>query len=601
MIGLFDPREPIRSLRAVAALSLLVVPVGLLSGSASAFFLWALEWATETRFEHGWLLWLLPLGGIVISLLYHASGKSAEGGNNLILEQIHAPGGGVPARMAPLVLLGTVLTHLFGGSAGREGTAVQMGGSLADAYRRVFRISAEHQRLLLMAGVAAGFGSVFGTPVTGAVFAMEVLVIGRMQYEALIPVLIASVVADWTCSAWGIHHTPYHISIEGGERLHPYLLLWAGLGGIAFGLASRFFSELVHALHGVWIKLIPVFWLRPVAGALVVIGLVSITGTRDYLGLGVTNPDPEAITVLSSFHTGGATPWSWWWKLLFTAVTLSCGFKGGEVTPLFFIGAALGNLVGTLAGVPVDLMAGLGFIAVFAGAANTPLACTLMGVELFGSHYAPHFALACFVAYHFSGHSGIYASQIIGVPKRGAGSGLPPDVSLREARIFLSQQPGAQIWSPPFNPQLPNSMQDDHDIVTREMGKIRIYLTPRDQTPPNGFWSKINSRPLYRAIINAAKKDGLQNAAAYMTHYGFTQGGKLHAQGAETSNPNLTVCIELIDHKDVLEAFCRRHAILLSGRTIVYKHVEHWSIERRGLVETDAPPDGLTDGGKTPL
>lgn len=601
MIQLFNLREHFRSFREVASLSLLVIPVGVLSGSASAFFLWALDRATETRIEHGWLLWLLPLGGIVISLFYHWFGKSAAGGNNLILEQIHAPGGGVPARMAPLVLFGTVLTHLFGGSAGREGTAVQMGGSLADAYRRVFRISAEHQRLLLMAGVAAGFGSVFGTPVTGAVFAMEVLVIGRIQYEALIPVLIASVVADWTCGEWGIHHTSYHIAIDGGERLNPYLLLWAGLGGIAFGLASRLFSELVHNLEGVWKKFISVFWLRPVVGALVVIALVYAVGTRDYLGLGVTNPDPNAVTVLSSFHAGGATPWSWWWKLLFTAVTLSCGFKGGEVTPLFFIGAALGNAVGTLAEVPIDLMAGLGFIAVFAGAANTPLACTLMGVELFGSHYAPHFALACFVAYYFSGHSGIYASQIIGVPKRGAGASLPPDVSLREAKAFLSQQTGAQLWSPFSNSELPNSMQDDHEIVTREMGKIRIYLTPRDQTPTTGFWSKINSRPLYRAVINAAKKDGLQNAAAYMTHYGFNQGGKVHVEGAETSNPNLTVCIELIDHKDVLEAFCKRHAVLLKGRTIVYKHVEHWSLEQRELIESDASPNEVIDGDKAPL
>jgi H+/Cl- antiporter ClcA len=448
MTQLFNPREHLRSFLEVANLSLLVIPVGLLSGSASAFFLWVLEHATETRFEHPWLFWLLPLGGIVISMLYHYFGKSAEGGNNLILEQIHTPGGGVPARMAPLVLLGTVLTHLFGGSAGREGTAVQMGGSLADAYRRVFRISAAHQRLLLMAGVAAGFGSVFGTPVTGAVFAMEVLVIGRIQYEALIPVLIASVVADWTCAAWGIHHTSYHIAIDAGERLNPYLLLWAGLGGITFGLAGRLFSELVHGLQNFWKKSIRLFWLRPVVGALVVIALVYLIGTRDYLGLGVSNPEPNAITVLSSFHAGGATPWSWWWKLLFTAVTLSCGFKGGEVTPLFFIGAALGNAVGTLAGVPIDLMAGLGFIAVFAGAANTPLACTLMGVELFGSHYAPHFALACFVAYYFSGHTGIYVSQIIGVPKRGTGDGQSRGLSLKEAQASLHQHSKADVSQP---------------------------------------------------------------------------------------------------------------------------------------------------------
>ena len=396
------------------------MPVGLMAGSASAGFLWALDKATETRWQHGWLLFFLPLGGVVISLLYQRLGKSAEAGNNLILEQIHTPGGGVPARMAPLVLVTTLMTHLFGGSAGREGTAVQMGGSMADAYRRLFRIDAAHQRMLLMAGVAAGFGSIFGTPLTGAIFAMEVLVIGRVQYEALIPVLVASIVGDLTCTAWGAHHTAYHIAIAGGEKIDLRLLAVVVGAAICFGLTSRLFSGLTHVLNAFWKKIIPVTCLRPVAGAFVVIGLVYLIGTRDYLGIGVTSPDPAGVSIVSAFQAGGATPWSWWWKLLFTAVTLSCGFKGGEVTPLFFIGATLGHAFGVLTGAPVDLLAGLGFIAVFAGAANTPLACTLMGIELFGAHYTVYFAVACFVAYFFSGHTGIYHAQRVGIPKHGA-------------------------------------------------------------------------------------------------------------------------------------------------------------------------------------
>ena len=163
------------------------------------------------------------------------------------------------------------------------------------------------------------------------------------------------------------------------------------------------------------------------------IGLVYLVGTRDYLGLSVRSPDADGVTLMTAFAPGGVTPWSWWWKVVFTAVTLAAGFKGGEVTPLFFIGAALGNTLGVLLGAPVDLMAGVGFIAVFAGATNTPLACTVMGIELFGAHYAVYFALACFIAYYFSGHSGIYLSQRVGVPKR-KGRALPPDTSLREAR-----------------------------------------------------------------------------------------------------------------------------------------------------------------------
>ena len=437
MKRLLDLREHAGALRQLLLWTVLVVPVGILSGSASALFLWSLDRVTEMRGRYGWLLFLLPVAGVLVGWIYHRVGRSVAGGNNLIIEQIHAPGGGVPRRMAPLILGATLVTHLFGGSAGREGTAVQMGGSLASAYGRLFRFGEANRRVLLMAGVAAGFGSVFGTPLTGAIFAMEVLVIGRMQYEALIPVLVASVVGDFTCSEWGIAHAHYHIAFvsaaDGGLSLDGWLVAKVVVAAVAFGLVSRLFSELTHTMQKGYERLVPLAWLRPAVGGLIVIGLVYLLGTRDYLGLGVRSPDAGAVTVLSAFQIDGATPWSWWWKLLFTAVTLSAGFKGGEVTPLFFIGAALGNTLAVLLGAPVDLFAGLGFIGIFAGAANTPLACTVMGIELFGAHYTVYFALACFIAYFFSGHSGIYLSQRVWVAKRG-GPKLPPDVSLREAR-----------------------------------------------------------------------------------------------------------------------------------------------------------------------
>jgi H+/Cl- antiporter ClcA len=423
MKRLFDFREHAGNAGQLLRWIALVVPVALAAGSASAFFLWALDQVTRLRWEHAWLLWLLPLAGAAIGALYHFLGRRAEAGTNLIVDEIHAPGGGVPGRMAPLVLIGTLATHLFGGSAGREGTAVQMGGSLAGVYGRWCRLSPQNLRIVLMAGVAAGFGSVFGTPLTGAIFAMEVLVIGRMQYDALIPVLVASVIGDLTCSAWGIHHTAYHIAVmESGTGIWNVegilLLKVAGVGAV-FGLVSQAFAETTHALKQVCARFISIPWLRPVAGGLAVIALVYVTGTRDYLGIGITSPAPDAVTIVSAFSPGGALPWSWILKLLFTAVTLGSGFKGGEVTPLFFIGATLGNVLAAPLGAPVDLFAGLGFIAVFAGATNTPLACTVMGMELFGAHYAVYFAVVCFVAYLFSGHSGIYPTQRLGVPKRG--------------------------------------------------------------------------------------------------------------------------------------------------------------------------------------
>jgi len=434
-------REQISLGRHLVRTLLLTIPLGLLVGSACAVFLWSLERATALRFEYPWLLWLLPVAGAAIGWMYLTLGTSVEAGNNLIVDEIHRPGGGVPLRMAPLVLIGTVVTHLFGGSAGREGTAVQMGGSIASGLVKYLPwLDRADGPTMLMAGIAAGFGGVFGTPVAGMIFAMEVLVVGRMDYRAILPCLCAAVISDRTCIAWGIGHTHYHLSSilpEGitwqASAFDGRLMLCAVGGGILFGLASLLFAELTHGVNWLFKHLVPWPIVRPVLGGCAVIGLVYLAGTRDYLGLGVTSPEPEAVTIVSSFQAGGAHSWSWLWKIIFTAVTLGSGFKGGEVTPLFYIGAALGNTLAMLTGAPVDLLAAMGFVSVFAGATNTPLACTMMAVELFGGEFAVYFAVSCVMAYLFSGHSGIYLSQRIGTPKHKIAE-LPHDVSLRTAR-----------------------------------------------------------------------------------------------------------------------------------------------------------------------
>lgn len=401
----------------------IIIPVSLVVGSLVALFLWLLEEVTSIRQEHVWLLWLLPVAGVVIYFLYRYLGGNTEAGNNLIMDEIHKPGGGVPARMAPLVIITTIITHLFGGSAGREGTAVQIGGSMAQLLARWMRLPAADVRLILMTGIAAGFGAVFGTPLTGAIFALEVLAIGLIRYDALIPCLIAAVFADIVCSAWGIHHTHYQILFRDNNILFHFahfnfLLLIKVIGcGVAFGLASFLFSTCMRNIKKYAKEWIRPAWLIPVAGGLVVIGCCQLLGTYDYIGLGVTTPDPNGVSIVNAFTDKDISHLGWLWKLLLTAITLGMGFKGGEVTPLFFIGAALGHTLAVLMGAPVDLFAGLGFIAVFAGATNTPIACTLMGVELFGTTHVLYFAVACFTAYYFSGHAGIYSAQRIAVPK----------------------------------------------------------------------------------------------------------------------------------------------------------------------------------------
>ncbi len=549
------------------------------------------------HFNYPSLLYALPLAGLAIGLLYHWFGRSVESGNNLILEQIHEPGGGVPLRMAPLVLIGTIITHLFGGSAGREGTAVQMGGSLAGGLGRWLKMSSADARILLMAGIAGGFGAVFGTPLTGAVFAMEVLAIGRMSYEAIIPCLIASIAGDCTVRMWGIDHSHYHIAsllprgaLSSPIPLNALLLLKVAIAAVAFGLTSVLFAELTHRLQRGFKRLIPWPYIRPVIGGCLIIALVFLLGKRDYLGLGTVAPpgDPHAVTIQSCFTAGGATAWSWWWKILFTAVTLAAGFKGGEVTPLFFIGAALGNILARLLGAAVDLFAGLGFVAVFAGATNTPLACTIMGLELFlpgsagllDSGFGIYLAVACFLAYLFSGHSGIYLSQRIGTPKTESSDALA-DVSLRVARELrpsfhqsLSITTKTQIVLQP-SPSGASEMSHSPSVRSREVGQLRIFMTPRDRRRAKGFRSFF-AKPLYQEIIAAAKQHGLLNAIAQRTYFGYSGQGKIQSDNPEVPNASLSLCVELIAAREQLESFCNQQSELLSDKVVVYEKLEHW-------------------------
>ena len=412
------------TLQYIAKWGLISAAIAVLAGSASAIFLTSLSWATEFRESNDWMLYLLPLGGFIAGLLYHFFGKEVESGNNQIIDQVHKPETIIKARMAPLVFIGTVITHLFGGSAGREGTAIQMSASLSDQLTKVFSLSKRDRRIILISAIAAGFGSVFGTPLAGAIFGLEVVVIGRMRYDAILPAFLSSIMANWVTFMWGANHAHYHLDIETAEIIkevgNSYLVMYAAIAGVFFGLASLVFTKSIKVIGDFFKKLISFKPLIPLVGGIIIIAMVLVldyfginddVGERSkYIGLGLP-------TISAAFET--QLPfYDWIFKLIFTSVTLGTLYKGGEVTPLFFIGATLGNALVIILPLPVSFLAAIGFVAVFAGAANTPIATTIMAIELFGADIGIYAGVASVVAYIFSGHTSIYSSQKIGSPKR---------------------------------------------------------------------------------------------------------------------------------------------------------------------------------------
>jgi len=394
--------------------------VGVVCGAASALFLWLLELATDFRVHHELIIFTLPIAGLLIGAFYERYGRPIKGGSELILDTMHEQGPELPLRMAPMVLIGTVLTHLFGGSAGREGTAVQMGASLTDWISHRLRVNKRMRRQLLAAGAAGGFGSVFGTPIAGAIFGLEFVVLGRLEYDALVPALIASIVGDMTTRALGVGHAHYPAASH--LPLDLLLLLKWLVFAAAVALVTAAFIELTHTLKKLGQRHIPRLSLRMGLGGLLVVLLWQLVGTSDYLGLGVP-------MILRAFEDPGFPIYAFALKLLFTAVTLGAGFLGGEVTPLFFVGAALGTALAGLLGLPIALAAGVGLAAVFAAAAKTPLALSIMAMELLGAAVFPHVVIVAVVADLLTGRRSIYPAQRL---LRGADSARL--VALRDLR-----------------------------------------------------------------------------------------------------------------------------------------------------------------------
>ena len=389
-------KEYIRSLIKWCVLSLVV---GVISGLLGSAFHIGVSFATDFRELHPWLLYLLPAAGLVIVSLYHLFGLEGQN-TNTVLEEVHS-GNGLKLQMLPAIFFSTILTHLCGGSVGREGAALQMGGTVGYYYGRLARLDDKDLRTATMAGMAAFFAALFGTPVAAAVFAMSVISVGLVYYAALLPCLMSSVVAYGVSMLLGVEPTRFSVEIPEVEVLT--LLKTAALGALC-AFVAILFCRAIHFTEEYMEKLIPNMWIRSVVGGAAVVLLTLLIGTRDYNGAGMN-------VITTAIETGTVVPYAFLLKIVFTAITLGAEFKGGEVVPSFFVGAAFGCAVGPLLGLPAGFAAALGLVAVFCSAVNCPLASIFLAGELFGGGGILYFGTACAVSYVLSGYSGLYSGQ----------------------------------------------------------------------------------------------------------------------------------------------------------------------------------------------
>lgn len=376
--------------------------VGLGSGVISFLFLRSLNFAIYFREEHPWLIWALPFAGAAVAWFYHRYGRDIEGGNNLILDEIHEPKKRIAFKMVPMIFVSSTISHLFGASVGREGAAVQMGAGLSDFIAKFFHSGVnEHRKIFLMMGISAGFASIFGAPLAGTIFGMEVLALSSIYIEALFPCLVAGLVGYFTAFSLGLHHTP--VAVVEAPAIYLSGVVSAAIAGICFGLAARLFSWSVHYVKHLSTSKITNPILRPFFGGLIIIACFFLFGDDRYLNLGER--------VIQSSFSEHVFPWDFLGKTWMTAISVGSGFKGGEVMPLFFIGATLGNTLSYILWLSYPVLAALGYVAVFSGAANTPITGIILAMEFFGSGLGVYASIAVIMSYLFSGSKGIYSSQ----------------------------------------------------------------------------------------------------------------------------------------------------------------------------------------------
>lgn len=380
--------------------------VSIVMGIISAIFLRSLEFVTTLRGSFPYLISLIPVIGVLTTYTYSKYGKESNRGNNLIIESVQKDVK-VPFRMAILTFIFTVLTHLAGGSAGREGTAVQIGGTLTNKISDVFKITHKEKRVLIMSGISAAFGSVFGTPLAGTFFGMEVCFIGKLSYEAMIYCFIGSYTANFITELLGINHTSH--LIKSIPNISIYTLLIVIISSILFGIFGRMFAKGIHFVKGFYSRNIKNNIYRAIISSIVVLLVIIIFRLYKFEGL--------STWLIDSGFSGEVTILDPIKKLILTILTLGAGFQGGEVTPLFDIGASLGGAIGNLTNIDPSLLAAIGMICVFGSATNTPFTTIMLGINLFGAEAVPYYIIGSFISYYIMGHNGIYGAQIIDTPK----------------------------------------------------------------------------------------------------------------------------------------------------------------------------------------
>ena len=396
----FGPGE--RSLLTLLRWLLVSGLTGVACGLVGAAFYYVVSFVTAARQAHGWLLFCLPLAGLFIVWSYRVLGMENDSGTNQIIASVRS-GEKPPLRLALLIFVSTALTHLTGGSAGREGAALQIGGSVAASIGRLLRLGERNMNLIVMCGMSAVFTALFGTPLSATVFSLEVVSVGIVHYSALFPCLLASLVTTGVTRLLGVHPEGY--VLMGGPALDWQFMLRTGLLAVACALLSMAFCVLMHKTNHLYKKYLPNQYLRVLAGAAILIVLTLLVGSRDYNGAGGN--------VIEAALAGHAVPYAFLLKMLFTAVTLGAGFRGGEIVPTFFVGATFGCAAAPLLGLDPAFGGAIGMIALFCGVTNCPLASIFLSIELFGSSHVLFFALACALSYLLSGKFSLYSAQKI--------------------------------------------------------------------------------------------------------------------------------------------------------------------------------------------